>query len=217
MKIKQSRKPNLVLITEAGQIGKMGLNSKGLGQLQNGLFTGVSRVGVPYYAILRKILNSENINEAVENIKNIVRASSGNYMLSDKYGAIIDVETSQTDYDILTPTNSVIVHTNHYISKKINVRDLALDILPDSLIRFDRAMQLLENKKGEIDIDIIKTILKDHFNFPYSICRHIGNDSNFKDSMRTIVSIIMDLNNLILWIAEGPPCENEYIKIKLNI
>ena len=66
-----------------------------------------------------------------------------------------------------------------------------------------------------IDIDTIQGGLWDHMHLPHSICTH--EDTEWPDHMRisTLVSVIMDLNQQEMYIADGLPCRSDYERYKL--
>lgn len=60
-------------------------------------------------------------------------------------------------------------------------------------------------------------VLRDHFVFPLSVCRHPGDKRVDKDQWRTNASLIMDLTSRVLWLAVDPPCQNVYQRYTFNI
>ena len=69
--------------------------------------------------------------------------------------------------------------------------------------------------KRPIDIGDLKAYLRDHDEYPYSICRHEDLNQPPEDRYITVASAIMDLNERVLWISEGPPCNSEYQRVAL--
>jgi len=60
---------------------------------------------------------------------------------------------------------------------------------------------LIKNIYGNINLDNIKNILADHYNFPASICRHGANN------MDTVSGYIADPLNKTFHIRKGFGCE----------
>ncbi len=77
--------------------------------------------------------------------------------------------------------------------------------------------RILGQKVGQINLEEIKKVASDHFDHPYSICRHIDDGSKAENRMETIVSVIMDLNERSMYLSEGNPCENEYKEVPLEL
>src|SRR5207247_6147187 len=74
--IVQEPRPTVVLLDEAGMIGRMGLNSAGIGMATNTLISEQHQVGVPYNMILRGILNQRTLADAVAAVARPERALS---------------------------------------------------------------------------------------------------------------------------------------------
>ena len=56
-------------------------------------------------------------------------------------------------------------------------------------------------------------MLRDHANRPESVCRH-AEDQVMKDesdiALETIASVVMDLDEGKMYLADGPPCCTDY-------
>ena len=89
--------------------------------------------------------------------------------------------------------------------------------LVDSLYRDWRMKQILEPKRGKIEMSDLKEALRDHFGYPRSICRHSEEFKNKSQNTTTVGSYIMDLNTGEIQIASGNPCECEYEKYSLPL
>ena len=63
--VRQEPRPTVVLVDEAGMIGRMGLNSAGIALASNTLIAERAQIGVPYNVLLRGILNSSTLADAI--------------------------------------------------------------------------------------------------------------------------------------------------------
>src|SRR5262245_60216749 len=79
--VKQSGRPSIVTLVEAGLLAKVGCNSAGVGVCANVLVCDRDRTsaGVPIHLMLRRTLSSANLAEAVGVITYTRRAGSLNY------------------------------------------------------------------------------------------------------------------------------------------
>jgi len=77
-------------------------------------------------------------------------------------------------------------------------------------VRLHRARRLLQSQLGHVTVESLQALLRDHVNFPDSICSHEDPDDPPHERECTLVSLIMDLTDRVLWAAPGPPCESEY-------
>jgi isopenicillin-N N-acyltransferase-like protein len=75
----------------------------------------------------------------------------------------------------------------------------------DSYVRWSRVNKILRQHSGNIGLNDLMELSCDHVGYPNSICNHPS----------TIASIIMELHDLALWLAEGNPCENRYKRLEL--
>jgi isopenicillin-N N-acyltransferase-like protein len=85
LRIVQPGKPTIIMHAEAGQVGRQGANSAGIGLNANGLGTPIktaSRLGVPGCYIRRKVLDSADMFEALEAIFSVQQTFCTNLLLT---------------------------------------------------------------------------------------------------------------------------------------
>jgi predicted choloylglycine hydrolase len=120
--------------------------------------------GAPPTAIVQEILETcKDTDEAVEFITNFpARSDAQHYGLLDKSGNACVVETTHTDYAIRRPEDGIMAHTNTFRTDKFwdhnpphdrhwkmpSMRDKAWRKSP--MMRYDRALELLQKHKGNI-------------------------------------------------------------------
>ncbi|MFC6880366.1 MULTISPECIES: C45 family autoproteolytic acyltransferase/hydolase [Actinomadura] len=114
--------PRRVLVLSfAGLLGYVGLNSDGLAVGLNLVFGGTWRPGVPPYLAVRHVLDeAESVDEAVAILKGLPLASSRCFTLCDAskaaYAEAVDDELRVVEADET-------VHTNHYLHPDLEPRD----------------------------------------------------------------------------------------------
>lgn len=214
--IKQEGRPKIIQFVEAGIIAKMGFNTAGIGLCTNVLVSDKWRVGVPYHVILRRILNAESMADAISAVTTPRRASSGNYLIGHINGEAINIEAAPKCLHHIFPDDGIITHTNHFKVANPKIRDLVPYLWPDTLIREQRAREILTRCERQVSIGVIRKVLRDHFDKPHSICAHRDEKKPFVEQSQTNASIIMNLNEQILYIAKGPPCEHDYRVVHFN-
>ena len=220
LKMKPIDSPSILALAPPGSLGLIGLNSAGISLNLNLLRNKDSLTPqgeVPSHIILRKVLTSENISEAISMIASAGRRSAKNYLLASEQGDIADVEVTLDDIDINFPRRSILTHANSFKTERFKRNDLAPVLLADSYVRSQRLFRLMESHYGNLSVDIIKELLKDHNNYPDSICRHPNprNPLPMGRIMKTLVSLISCPKERKVYIALGNPCENEYIEYRL--
>lgn len=218
LKIKQRSKPDIFMVTEAGIIGKIGFNSTGLGVCLNALVVAGEPNGIPLHFVLRRILDSPSINSALDKINTQRNAGPGNYLMAYPDGCSLTVEKTPEAWDYLYNDTGILVHTNHIISKNLQLRikDDGPVRLPDTIIRYHMMQKMMNNENGNITVDYIKSCLRSHHQFPEGICHHVNVKAAPSNQFTTAFSIIMDINTSEVWLTLGPPCESEYQHYRVN-
>ncbi|MGY3715959.1 C45 family autoproteolytic acyltransferase/hydrolase [Sutcliffiella cohnii] len=207
LSIEQKDYPTINMVTEAGIIGKIGSNSEGIGVCLNALVTDTWEPKVPIHLGLRAVLQSATFEEALSKVEENQLASCAHFLIGSKSTQLASVEVSPHHTVSRTTNSGILTHTNHICDESLK-RKVNEDILPDSLERLSTMDSLLQNTKVTNEADLF-SLLSNHHNHPYSICRHECNDDNvpYNKRMETVFSIVMNLtNNELTWI-KGKPCE----------
>lgn len=195
-------------ITEAGQLLRNGMNTRGAAQCSNSLHSCFDDVGhgIPSNFVRRKLLTMDNITDMVKLIRTAGRSVSVNYCIGTAENAVADVEAVPGHCVRLSPVKGVLAHANNLIVNQDT------DTYRNERFRAERLFELLYSKRGAITVDYIKECLKDHEGYPGGICNHTV---EFKKPWQTIASVIYDLDARHAWICYGPPCQGEYKEFQL--
>ncbi|KAM0494647.1 hypothetical protein ACHAP8_008515 [Fusarium lateritium] len=183
--------PNISMVTEAGVIGKIGINSAGVGTTLNAVRArGVDNTKLPIHLALRTALESKSAREAANKLYKMGTAGSGHILVSDPSEAIGLECTSIGIKEINLDSNGTLVHTNHLLLEHPGVDEPGW--LPDSKVRFARMSELIQNKitSGNIDHDSLFELFKDEQGYPASINRDV---TTHRDGTTTLFNINMDL------------------------
>jgi isopenicillin-N N-acyltransferase-like protein len=220
LRMKPTNRPRILAVTSAGCLALFGLNSAGISLNLNLLKNKDSltpQSGVPTHVILRKVFMSENIGEAIMTIAAAEGRAAKNYLITDVQGNIINIETTTNDLDILYPEKGILTHANHFKTERFKNTDLAPLFLSDSYIRSHRLFQLVQRQQGNLSVDVMKRLLRDHHHYPNAICRHPDARAPLPITrmMKTLVSIISCPKEQKAYIALGNPCENDYVEYHL--
>ena len=210
--------PNMVAMTEAGIVGgKCGVNEHGIGLGVNGLFTnddGKQQGRKPFHVRCREVLDADRLDKAAVPITGTKRVCSANFLLGHADGEFLDLETAPEQINYLYPDDGYIGHSNHFRDRTgLDVTHEGGRTSTNTLFRANRIERLLRQRAGEIDVTHLKTVWRDHFNYPGgSVCRHVDEDIHWKDRVQTNCSFIIDLNEGRMLGALGPPCEHDYVE-----
>ena len=202
LQIDRQPKPSIAMITEAGIIGKIGLNSSGVGVCLNAVSKkGIDFKKLPCHLALRACLDSTSKREAVETLHKAGVASSCHILVADETGGH-GLECSYLLIVDLEPEAGVLLHTNHFI-KGHSPRVHGTMHLPDSPMRYKRISDLVRMSWGKPTEQSIGDMLKDEHGYPAAICRATSEDS----TVATLFSIVMDLKEKVATVTTGRPSE----------
>jgi len=209
----QIGKPAYVTVVEAGLLAKLGMNSAGIGLVTNAIVTDLDRgePGIPFHVLLRSVLDAETVTDALSGLQAGFRSSSANYLLASADGVALDVEAVPGDFSrlrVAAPEDGLLLHTNHLLHAQPGVTDVSLWAMPDSAVRLQRARAIAG--AGDRSRAALTAMLSDHADWPRSICAHPDEHRPKLDQTATVASVVMDLRERRLWLADGQPCQTPY-------
>jgi len=209
----------VVCLAEAGMLAKTGLNSAGVGVCVNLLHCdrdGI-RGGVPYHVLIRAALEEPDGISASLKVTSLPRSASINLIVGTAGGLAVDLEIAPGATGRLLPSGGLLTHANHFASD-IDVRDAIYDVGGSSLFRDYRLRHLLADRAAErkVSVDDVADSLRDHLGFPYALCRHVNQMDEPELQSLTCSSVVMDLDEQLLLVTEGPPCESPFLEVSLE-
>ena len=215
LEARQDDGPDFVTVVEAGLLAKTGMNSSGIGLATNALVTDddAGHAAVPYHVVLRAILDSETISDALAAIQRRARSSSANYLVAHEDGIAVDVEAAPGDFSrlfLLFPEHGVLLHSNHFVSPAFDGKDVGLWLTPASPFRLERLRSFVAATGPALAVETLHAALSDHANYPLAICCHTDERLDPNEQSATVASVVMDLDRRTLWLADGNPCSTPY-------
>jgi isopenicillin-N N-acyltransferase-like protein len=202
-----------VAFTEAGIVGgKIGVNEHGIAMALNGLVTaadGEHPFRKPYHVRFREVLDADRLSEAVGAIVEGSRACSANVVLGAAAGEFLNLEALPESVTYVEPRDGILTHANH-LEAATEATSRFEQLLPDTVCRSPRLQRLLERGAPTLTEADLKDALRDHFDEPSSICRHV--DPALPDEEQTVtrVSAVIDIAEGRLDVTDGAPCEATY-------
>ena len=199
MKIVQPDGHVILMITEPGIIGKIGMNNAGLGVCLNILTLGKVLDGLPVHLILRAILDCKTLAQVDSLLAKYSEGKASNIIVADASGNGFDMEFCGENSYRLVPESDYLLHTNHYLSKPINS-----DQDPDfssSYARFNKATQILSDNK-ERSVESMCDLLSDESDRSLPIYREYLPDDSVHE-LGTICTIVMELAQQKMLIRKG--------------
>ena len=211
VKVKNDHAPDALFYTSAGMLGCAGVNEAGIGVVINNLVPSDASGGVLYPFIIRRILESVRIGDAIDAVVAKPRASGMNYVICDENGEIYDLETTAEEYEVICPFDGPMAHSNHYLTDRLKPFERRQwDQRGQSILRWGRATRLLKSCDKR-NADTLKNMLSDRVNAPMGICRH-NEIHNGEACGQTIAGIVLDPPGRKAWFTKGPPGENEWVE-----
>jgi len=225
--LRQRRADGLTVaaFTEAGIVGgKIGMNSAGLGLVINGLLSNRddwTRLRTPFHVRTWKVLHTTALADAVRVISGDERACSANFLLGQANGRaeVVDIEAAPHATCALTPSGGLLAHANHFVDPgALEIWQPLAEEKTSTYQRAARMRQLLEagRRAGTLHAQGLMAILRDHEGHPDSICRHPNPALPEEERVGSVVSVLEDLTARRMYVAAGPPCEDEYREVLLT-
>jgi isopenicillin-N N-acyltransferase like protein len=194
------------MMTEAGIIGKIGLNSSSVGVTLNAIKArGVDFAKLPCHLALRTVLDSNSRAEAVDKLMRVGVASACHFTVADAATGGIGLECSARDIVQMPMSDQgVCTHSNHFVNAHAE-GVVGADMVKDSPFRLERIRLLIaqEQEESEPSFEAIERLLKDEEGYPGSICRA----ATEKSPLETLFSICMDLGAVRAKAKMGRPVD----------
>ncbi len=216
---RDERGHEIVCLTEAGMLAKTGLNSAGVGVCVNLLHCDRDGAagGVPYHVLIRAALDQPHGISPALKVTALPRSASINLLVGTAGGVAVDLEIAPGATGRVLPNDGLLVHANHFVSD-IDVVDAIYDVGGSSLFRDYRLRQLLAARAADqaLTAEDVAYALRDHLGYPYALCRHVNPDDPPELQSLSCSAVVMDLDEQVLLVSDGPPCESPFREISLG-
>lgn len=201
--------PPFLAMTYGGLLPNVGFNAAGIAQCCDSVSPKDSRIGIPRVVVSRAVLAARTPAGAIRHMLVPHRAAGYNHLLAHESGELYSVEVSARRFAILYGEEGYIVHTNHYLDRRMQEIEKDPDELIATRIRYFRALRLLR-QTPEHTIKTMQAIQRDHLNYPDSICNHREHPTDPLERNKTINALVIDLTARSMCLAWGNPCTNAY-------
>lgn len=190
-----------MIYTHPGIPAYMGMNNAGLTVLWTYIDNGRTGDGVPTNVIIRQLLQFSDAASAVDYLKRIPHDIPNHFALGDKSGALYCAECYPNQV-FVTKKDDYFVHTNHNVYSGEPERTCS----ETTFDRYREMKSLAERHYGTIDADTAMDFLKNHENFPRSICVHPSPERPWN---KTLASMVFEPCCGRMQIAFGNACEQK--------
>jgi len=190
----------------------LGMNSHGVANVSNSVYSSDNRVGVPNAFVRRWSIEAPTLEEARARGLLAARARGTNHFLADLGSRLWDVETSATAYAFIDRSDAgTMAHTNHFTSPLMAPFEGTRH--EESRVRLETAERLLTEgvSRGDDPVALVSRVLRCHDpSAEYAICGHADESVAAAAQGMTVGSMVCDLDERVLYACAGPPCENQY-------
>lgn len=221
--IRSTDGPDILMFTEAGALGRSGLNSAGIAITANYLQSDrdYQSVGVPLALIRRRVLAQQHLSLAMQAVHATAKSASNNMMVSgstpDGDGLAVDFECAPDEAFQVQPEGGLLAHANHFVSPVAltKLRDTGLAGSPCSVYRDLRVRGLLRPKVGRIGVEDVKAALFDDFASPYSVCRP-PRETSTNNMSATVAMVVMQPSLGVMEVARLPALDRRFTRFALQ-
>ena len=195
--------PKTLILTVTGCVGLMGINTESCLVGVNNINTTKAEEGLIWPSLVRKTLESTNLDDMRDTLLKAPVTSGHNYLISTLKGA--------EQWEI-TPTQKDLVHahgagefgnsfhTNHCLGENVSKIESDKNVSATSHARYD----ILERSISAVtDEKELKALLQSHDGLPLSICSHY--DSGVKDPSQTCGGGMANLKSGSIQFWRGCP------------
>ncbi|MHC4872271.1 MAG: C45 family autoproteolytic acyltransferase/hydrolase [Planctomycetota bacterium] len=206
-------KPQIMNYGYYGKFEGPGFNSEGLARYDNSIFSNKKpKADAISVHIAKRILKECSLISEVEECCKMLQSDNrlgfdANFTFADKTGRVAAFEFVGEEFRVVEGRDGILGHANNLLHSELLQYEAARENKEWShtFARSERIAELLEGRKGSIDVEYMKECLADHNGHPTSICRHREKDI-------TAASIICVPEDRKMLVSRGNPCENEYVE-----
>lgn len=199
----------VMLLTYAGEVGHIGMGSRGIAVFGNSLYVREHPFGGTQNLVRRLMAEQESVDQCEDILERLGSSAPGNWMVAERGGRVADFEVAGRRYRRLGGGRGIITHANHVVHPDLLDEEVYERREIESVPRCERLQELLEAKAGSLTAEDCCEALKDHAHAPHSVCRHGG--SVHGSDIQTTSSLVADLAQGVLWLGRGVPCLHGHV------
>lgn len=197
-------KPKIMFMLPAGNLAFSGMNSEGISCNRNFIFGSPWKFALPRYFSTRMALENTTLEGVRDTMEKLDYPSSHHSLFADRNGRILsyELDSQAVGHGWF---RDMFVHTNHFLlPDMLRYEKRSREACANSIARLEYMQRELEENKGSVDVPLLKRLLSSHENAPDCVCVHDRKGSS------TIASMINCLDDGVMLVSKGNPCENGY-------
>lgn len=202
-----------VTFCEPGMVGKIGMNSAGIGVCLNILFAPHRLTGLPVHILIGAVLSARSFTEAETLLHNCGAGKASHLLVAAADGDAVSKEFFGDEVHTLAPKNDVLLHTNHCLGRGVAGRTTEL---ANSCARYDQVADKVATASTH-DLTLAKSILLDTSGGENAIMRaYREQDTLGSQRVGTCACILMELAAGRMHLRRGPGSTDDFTGIDLT-
>ncbi len=199
--------PGVCTFTEAGVVGKIGVNSAGLGVHFNVLrhASDHADIGVPVHVVARRILDEASTVEEATDLARSARLSASSVITVVTADRARCLELSPAGVGVIDPADGVLWHANHFLDAALapgerTTEDVSTTFARGSWLRAHTA------ELGAADLSARARALCAHTEDGAAVCAHPDMSLPPHERWESLATISLDVVAGRLHVHTGGPC-----------
>jgi isopenicillin-N N-acyltransferase-like protein len=216
LRLRPAQGPRQLVFTFAGIVGAAGLNEAGIGVQINYLSPTDVGPGRLHSVVVRQILAGAQLADAVTPAVVPPRAGGAHFLIADREGNVLSIETTARRHWVFYPEGNAIGHTNHYLAAWLKeVEHIRAGSIGGSIVRYTALRRYLHEDAGRLTLEGLQELTRDHTAYPRSICAHGAAFEPDGSRTRSVAAMVQVPADQTLHLTGGCACESEYHPVAL--
>ena len=216
LRLEPAQGPRQLIFTFSGIVGAAGLNEEGLALNINYLSPRDVGLGRLHSVVVRQVLAATQLADALTPVATPPRAGGAHFLIADRDGNVISVETTAKRFAIAYPEGNAIGHTNHYLASELKeIEYIRGSSIGSSLARYTALRRFLLERGGKLTTAALMELTTDHTAYPRSICAHGAGFEQAGNRTRTVSALVQSPADGVMHLTNGCACEGSYHPVKL--
>jgi isopenicillin-N N-acyltransferase like protein len=205
-----------VTLTEFGVLGKIGVNSRGVGCLFNILHheSDGAFMGVPVHIVARRLLDQAASVSGGLKLTGTAQVSASTVITvigglrAGKSALSAELWPNGPQF-LLPDPDGLLLHTNHFLSPRAADGDAEPVNEPDTLVRLEVMRRHLTGRGRDLTCSAALDVLREHTGY---LCCHPEPGQPLQYEFQTLASVRIDFAASDLDVISGPPCQLQLLR-----
>ncbi len=217
LRLRPAQGPRQLLFTFAGIVGAAGLNEAGLALNINYLSPTDVGPGRLHSICVRQCLGAAGLADALTPLVLPPRAGGAHFLLADRDGHVLSIETTARRFVVAYPEGNAIGHTNHYLAGELKELEyIRGGSIGSSLARYTALRRFLRERGDELTTAALMELTRNHTAHPRSICAHGASFEQPGSRTRTVAAMVAVPADGVMHLTRGCACETSYHAVGLD-